>query len=39
MYLPQALHRTLSPVEEASVVDVPVRVQVDWARLAHLVRG
>jgi Uma2 family endonuclease len=33
------LYRTLNPEEEVSTVDVPVRIQVDWARLAHLVRG
>jgi len=33
------LYRTLNPEEEVSVVDVPVRIQVGWARLAHLVRG
>jgi hypothetical protein len=29
----------MNPEEEISTVDVPVRIQVDWARLAHLVRG
>ena len=33
------LYRTLNPEEEVSTVDVPVRIRVDWARLAHLVRG
>ena len=32
------LYRTLNPEEETSTVDVPVRIHVDWARLAHLVR-
>jgi hypothetical protein len=33
------LYRTLNPEEEVSTVGVPVRIQVHWARLAHLVRG
>jgi len=33
------IYRTLNPEEEISVVEVPVRIQVDWARLVHLVRG
>jgi Uma2 family endonuclease len=31
--------RTLTPEQEISVIDVPVRIQIDWNRLAHLVRG
>ena len=32
------LFRTLTPEQEVSVVEVPVRIQVDWNRLARLVR-
>jgi Uma2 family endonuclease len=32
------LFRTLSPEQEVSTVDVPIRVQIDWHRLTHLVR-
>jgi len=31
-------YRTLTPDQEVSVVDVPVRIQVDWPRLARLTR-
>ena len=34
------LYRTLNPEEEVSMESTyPCRIQVDWARLAHLVRG
>jgi len=32
------LYRTLSPEQETSIIDVPIRIQIDWNRLAHLVR-
>jgi Uma2 family endonuclease len=32
------LYRTLSPEQETSTIDVPVKIQIDWNRLAHLVR-
>jgi Uma2 family endonuclease len=32
------LYRTLTPEQEVSIVDVPVRIQVDWGRLTNLVR-
>jgi hypothetical protein len=32
------LDRTLTPEQEVSVIDVPVRIEVDWGRLARLVR-
>jgi hypothetical protein len=32
------LYRTLTPEQEVSTVEVPVRIQVDWSRLTHLVR-
>jgi Uma2 family endonuclease len=32
------LYRTLTPEEEVSTVEVPVRIQVDWSQLTHLVR-
>ena len=32
------LYRTLSPEQETSTIDVPIRIQIDWNRLAHLVR-
>lgn len=32
------LYRTLTPEQEVSTVEVPIRIQIDWARLAHLVR-
>jgi len=32
------LFRTLTPEQEASVVEIPIRVQIEWRRLAHLVR-
>jgi Uma2 family endonuclease len=32
------LFRTLAPEEEVSTVEVPVRIQVNWNRLANLVR-
>lgn len=31
-------HRTLTPEEEVSTVDVPVRIQINWTRLTNLVR-
>lgn len=31
-------YRTLTPEQEVSIVEVPIRIEVDWARLAHLVR-
>ena len=33
------LFRTLTPEQEVSTVEVPIRVQVDWRRLTHLVRA
>lgn len=33
------LYRTLTPEQEVSTVDVPIRIQVDWSRLTHLVRS
>lgn len=32
------LFRTLTPEQEVSTVEVPVRIQVDWSRLGRLVR-
>jgi Uma2 family endonuclease len=32
------LFRTLTPEQEVSVIEVPVRIQVEWGRLARLVR-
>jgi Uma2 family endonuclease len=32
------LFRTLTPEHEVSTVEVPIRVQIDWRRLAHLIR-
>lgn len=32
------LFRTLTPEQEVSTVEVPVRIQVDWNRLARLAR-
>ena len=32
------LFRTLTPEQEVSTVDVPIRVQIDWRRLTRLVR-
>jgi Uma2 family endonuclease len=32
------LFRTLTPEQEISTVEVPIRIQVDWRRLARLVR-
>jgi Uma2 family endonuclease len=32
------LHRTLTPEQEISTVDVPIRIQVNWNSLAHLIR-
>ncbi|GAA4080718.1 Uma2 family endonuclease [Nonomuraea soli] len=32
------LHRTFYPEDEVSLIDVPIRLRVDWARLAELVR-
>lgn len=32
------LFRTLTPEQEISTIEVPVRIQVDWSRLANLVR-
>jgi hypothetical protein len=34
-----ALSRTLTPEQETSTVEVPVRIQVDWSRLTRLVRS
>lgn len=31
-------YRTLTPEQEVSIVDVPIRIKIDWARLTHLVR-
>ena len=28
------LYRTLSPEQETSTIDVPIRIQIDWNRLA-----
>jgi hypothetical protein len=33
------LFRTLTPEQETCTVEVPVRIQVEWSRLAHLVRS
>jgi hypothetical protein len=32
------LFRTLTPEQEVSVIDVPVRIKIDWNGLASLVR-
>jgi hypothetical protein len=32
------LHRTLTPEQETSTIDVPIRIQINWNRLAHLIR-
>jgi hypothetical protein len=32
------LFRTLTPEEEVSTVEVPVRIQIDWRRLTNLIR-
>jgi Uma2 family endonuclease len=32
------LYRTLTPEQETSLVEVPVRIEVNWARLTHLIR-
>jgi len=32
------LFRTLTPEQEVSTVEVPIRIQIDWNRLTHLVR-
>lgn len=32
------LFRTLTPEQETSTIDIPVRIQIDWNRLAHLIR-
>jgi Uma2 family endonuclease len=32
------LFRTLTPEEETSTIEVPVRIQIDWSQLARLVR-
>jgi hypothetical protein len=32
------LYRTLTPEQETSTIDVPIRIDIDWTRLTHLVR-
>jgi hypothetical protein len=32
------LFRTLTPEQEVSIIEVPVRIHLDWSRLARLVR-
>ncbi len=32
------LYRALSPEQETSTIDVPIRIDINWARLTHLVR-
>lgn len=32
------LYRTLTPEQETSVIDVPIRIDIDWTRLTRLVR-
>jgi hypothetical protein len=32
------LHRTLTPEQETSTIDVPIRIQINWNRLARLIR-
>lgn len=32
------LFRALTPEQETSTIGVPVRIQVSWKRLAHLIR-
>jgi Uma2 family endonuclease len=32
------LYRTLTPEQETSAIDVPIRIDIDWTRLTHLVR-
>jgi hypothetical protein len=32
------LFRTLTPEQETSIVDVPIRIQINWNRLTHLIR-
>jgi hypothetical protein len=32
------LHRTLTLEQETSTIDVPIRIQINWNRLAHLIR-
>jgi Uma2 family endonuclease len=32
------LYRTLTPEQEISTIEVPIRIEIDWARLTHLVR-
>jgi hypothetical protein len=32
------LFRSLTPEQEVSTVEVPIRIQIDWTRLARLVR-
>jgi hypothetical protein len=29
--------RTLTPEQETSTIDIPVRIQIDWKRLTHLI--
>jgi hypothetical protein len=33
-----AATRITTPEQEASPIDVPIRIQINWNRLAHLVR-
>jgi Uma2 family endonuclease len=30
--------RTLGPEDEVSVIDVPIRIKVEWSRLSNLIR-
>ncbi len=32
------LYQTLTPEQETSTIDVPIRIQINWDRLAHLIR-
>jgi Uma2 family endonuclease len=32
------LYRILTPEQETNVIDVPIRIDIDWTRLTHLVR-
>ena len=32
------LYRTLTPEQETSTIDVPIRIDINWTRLTHLVR-
>jgi Uma2 family endonuclease len=33
------LYRTLTPEQETSAIDVPIRIDIGWTRLTHLVRS